>query len=94
MCIRDRQDVRAAYRDNVSYLANGSPGQARLFITACGLLIDRLQNSVTKAGNRVDKEVALYERQMVRAQQWLAVNGAPGTVQSGVIAYDFSGFRQ
>jgi len=52
-------DIKAAYADNASYLEDGSAVKARLFITACRLLLLALPKRAMKGGRTSGEEIEL-----------------------------------
>lgn len=82
--------IEAAYADNASYAEDDSLAKAKLFETACRLLIFKLPRS---AGHG-DAQVTLNDlRDELRdVQSWIAQKGS-NTTNPGVIHADFTEFR-
>lgn len=91
-------EIRAAYLDNASYEEDSSPAKARVFITACRMLLLLLSTSSQDhaGGARREFDVDQIRREQERAQNWLANNNtASGTLAAGgnVRHADLRGFR-
>ncbi len=85
-------EVKAAYRDNVSYLEDSSRTKALAFITACIFLADLTPLSASRDGQTTTKE-SLLEQQH-KANAWLAANpGSTGSGSTRVRFGDFQDFR-
>lgn len=90
--------VRNAYFDNAGYEENGSPSEAKAFITACRQLLVRQPSRSSKGGRggeEIEINLTVVSEQLREAQAWLAENGTdtdaggPGTFKH----LDFSTFR-
>lgn len=85
--------VRAAYDDNASFDEDNSPSKAAAFITAVTILINRLPSRAEKGDSgMIALELERYEKQLQRARQFLATNGAAPN-NSSVLHADFTNFR-
>lgn len=80
--------VQAAYDDNASYAEDNSPAKARLFITACRILIRREPRWI-KHGNRHEIQLNVLRDELREAQAWLSA-AAAGTSQNPHLALDIS----
>lgn len=83
--------VNAAYDDNASYAEDGSVTKCRAFITACRFLLRRIPARISH-GNRhsIDNDLAVIQRELSLAQQWLAANQDAGMVTFA----DLGNFRE
>lgn len=86
-------DARAEYKDNLSYRAESSPAKASAFITACMFIIGELPKQSSDGQTEIEHELAIYERQIKDAEQWLAQHDSSGGTSGGSKHYSFSNFR-
>ena len=77
------QAVWDAYDDNASYDEDNSAAKAKIFITACRILIRRRPNLVTTDGQSVQFNGRMVQKELDQAQQWLGANksSAAGSVR-------------
>lgn len=82
-----REQVRAAYFDNASYEEDASVAKAKIFITACRMLLQHIPKRAKQggAGSEVETDPVRIENQLEEAQEWLQSVGATlaGTSGSG-----------
>jgi len=88
-------EIQAAYADNASYAEDASPAKARVFVTACRLLLLYLpKRSVSggRGGTEVELDPRLIQQEMQAANRWLASSRAAVT-GGGVVYADFDNYR-
>ena len=89
------QQIKDAYADNASYEEDASVAKAKIFITACRLLLVKLPKRAVhggRGGEEVELEPDLIRDELASAQKWLAVQ--PDTSGSGTVTHvSFENFR-
>lgn len=81
-------EVQAAYDDNASYAEDRDTAKARVFITACRILIRRTPAQATKGSNEVKLAVELLMKELEKAQEWLVARSEDDDVGPRVINPD------
>lgn len=90
------EEVQAAYDDNASYFEDGSLEKARIFVTACRILLRRIPKSSARGGSALTLTIDLVQQELDKAQQFLAdAGGLPLAPVAGsqIRHADFRGFR-
>ena len=88
-------EVQAAYDDNASYAEDASEAKAKIFVTACRILLRRVPKRSLKGG-RDGSEIELDPRaiadELAEARRWLQINSTSSArVAHRVPADDFRG---
>ncbi|HOE64657.1 MAG TPA: hypothetical protein PKW18_13890 [Candidatus Sumerlaeota bacterium] len=90
-------DVKAAYANNASYEEDKSPAKARVFITACRMLLQYpiSVTSTTQAGTeQMTYDIRVIQAQMDAARIWLeSFEQSVGGFNSRVKVLSFNNFR-
>lgn len=87
-------EIKAAYADNASYEEDASPAKARIFVTACRLLILNLPAMAVHSGESVTLNPALIAAEMKQARTWLATSAEALADSGGAVRHcDFGSFR-
>lgn len=83
--------IQAAYDDNASYAEDGSVAKAKVFVTACRLLLRRTPSGVTHGAGSVSMDVNQIRQELEDARQYISANGNSST--GGVQQFGFEDFR-
>ncbi len=87
-------DIEAAYADNASYEEDNSPAKAKVFITACRLLLRMMPRLTGKGGNQVALSPDLIRKELLAAKEWLRNHDTTAASRSRrVIHASFQTFR-
>lgn len=85
------QAVWDSFDDNASFEEDQSATKAAAFVTACRILLRRRPQSTSVDGTTVSFDGGAIEKELMRAQKWLAANRS--NAAGGVRYLDFSGVR-
>ena len=90
------QTILSAYETNADYRADGDASKALAFISACTKLLVKLPSKSAGGGSEVEIDTALVEKQLDRAETWLATHQSASDLLANpqVIHPDFSDFRR
>jgi hypothetical protein len=86
-------EVQAQYDDNASYFEDNSIAKAKLFVTACRILLRRTASQMVKGSNQVNLNVPLIEKQLKDAEEWLLARDTAFRPGPSVTRSDFRRFR-
>lgn len=85
--------IENAYLDNASYSEDKSLSKARVFITACRMLLFKLPSAQSKGANSLSYNRNLIQRELERAQEWLAAKDGAERPEPPVTRADFRRLR-
>jgi len=87
--------ILSAYETNADYREDADADKCAAFISACTKLLVKLPTRSSGGGAESEFNVELIEKQLDRAEKWLALHQSAGALVSDpqVIHPDFSGFR-
>jgi hypothetical protein len=88
-------EVQAAYDDNASYAEDKSVAKAKLFVTACRILLRRTPEESGTRESHFKMSTSLIQKELEAARDWLQANDASSTGNGGpaVVRSDFRSFR-
>jgi len=81
--------IENAYLDNASYAEDRSTAKAKIFITACRMLIFKLPSAQAKGANSLAYNRNLLQSELDRAQAWLAAKDDDERPEPPVTRADF-----
>lgn len=85
------QQVWDSFDDNASFEEDSSATKAAAFVTACRILLRRRPQSTSVDGTTVAFDPGAIEKELMRAQKWLAANRS--NAAGGVRHLNFAGLR-
>lgn len=86
--------IEAAYDDNASYEEDGSVAKAKVFVTACRMLVRRYRKKVQRGGGTaIETEVARLQDELKRASTYVAQHDTAGNRGGGAKYVSFENFR-
>lgn len=86
-------EIEAAYDDNASYDEDNSVSKAKAFITAVRMLIRRLNADAARGVNSVRFDRAALQRELDRAQDFIAGREDPDAPAVTVASFSSGGLR-
>ena len=86
--------IEAAYKDNACYEEDASVAKAKIFVTACRLLI-RTPSQISKTTSGMTFPAELLRKELLAAQAFIATHDTTGptTTSAAVRGYDFADLR-
>lgn len=82
-------EVKAAYDDNAGYAEDNSVAMAKVFVTACRILLRRLpKKGKLGARHEIELDLRAIQEELRDAKRWLLANDA-----KGVRAFSVADFR-
>lgn len=89
------QTILSAYETNADYREDADASKALAFISACTKLLVKLPSKSAGGGSEVEIDIAMVEKQLDRAETWLATNRSSSDLLTNpqVVHPDFTDFR-
>lgn len=89
-------EIEAAYLDNASYEEDEDVGKCKAFLTACRIILfKRPQRSAHRgAGSEMQWDLRLIQKEIDRAEAWLAAQAGMSGATDNVVHPDFSFFSR
>ena len=86
-------EIRDSYKDNATYVEDGSVTKAKAFVTACIMLLLELPKQASTRESSLALSPELIKDQMDSANRWLAANDTSADSASSTVRVTRSSFR-